>query len=84
MILNMIYSIIHLYILGTCLTVTEFNKDSFKVGLSPETLRRTNLGQLKVGHQVNLERALSANTRFGGHFVQVIKSSYLYTYKLTF
>ncbi|KAI8056673.1 riboflavin synthase-like protein [Syncephalis plumigaleata] len=55
---------------GTCLTVTEADKDTFKVGLSPETLRRTNLGSLKVGSSVNLERALSAHTRFGGHFVQ--------------
>ncbi|RKP06971.1 hypothetical protein THASP1DRAFT_17747 [Thamnocephalis sphaerospora] len=55
---------------GTCLTVTEFDADTFKVGLAPETLRRTNLGELKVGAQVNLERALSAGTRFGGHFVQ--------------
>ncbi|RKP25419.1 riboflavin synthase alpha chain [Syncephalis pseudoplumigaleata] len=55
---------------GTCLTVTEADKDTFKVGLSPETLRRTNLGELKVGANVNLERALSPHTRFGGHFVQ--------------
>ncbi|KAI9594272.1 riboflavin synthase alpha chain [Syncephalis fuscata] len=55
---------------GTCLTVTEADKDSFKVGLSPETLRRTNLGELKIGTDVNLERALSSHTRFGGHFVQ--------------
>ncbi|KAI9138036.1 hypothetical protein BKA69DRAFT_1031845 [Paraphysoderma sedebokerense] len=55
---------------GTCLTVTEFTKDIFKVGLAPETLRRTNLGKLKVGDKVNLERAMSGSTRFGGHFVQ--------------
>ncbi|CAG8599252.1 4430_t:CDS:2 [Ambispora leptoticha] len=55
---------------GTCLTITEFEKSSFKVGLSPETLRRTNLGDLKIGNKVNLERAVSAATRFGGHFVQ--------------
>ncbi|SMR45849.1 unnamed protein product [Zymoseptoria tritici ST99CH_1E4] len=55
---------------GTCLTVTEFDKDSFKVGVSPETLRRTNLGDLKVGSGVNLERAVSSSTRMGGHFVQ--------------
>ena len=55
---------------GTCLTVTAFEKDWFKVGISPETLRKTNLGLLKVGAQVNLERAMSASTRFGGHFVQ--------------
>ncbi|KXT11107.1 hypothetical protein AC579_638 [Pseudocercospora musae] len=55
---------------GTCLTVTEFSKDDFKVGVSPETLRRTNLGKLKEGSGVNLERAVSASTRMGGHFVQ--------------
>ncbi|KAF7195450.1 Riboflavin synthase [Pseudocercospora fuligena] len=55
---------------GTCLTVTEFSKDEFKVGVSPETLRRTNLGKLKEGSGVNLERAVSASTRMGGHFVQ--------------
>ncbi|PSN66934.1 Lumazine-binding protein [Corynespora cassiicola Philippines] len=55
---------------GTCLTVTEFDKTSFKVGVAPETLRRTNLGSLKKGSNVNLERAVSASTRMGGHFVQ--------------
>ena len=55
---------------GTCLTVTEFDKSSFKVGVSPETLRRTNLGSLAKDSGVNLERAVSASTRMGGHFVQ--------------
>ncbi|KAK5130995.1 hypothetical protein LTR08_001407 [Meristemomyces frigidus] len=55
---------------GTCLTVTEFDKNEFKVGVAPETLRRTNLGSLKEGSNVNLERAVSAATRMGGHFVQ--------------
>ncbi|KAF2687208.1 Lumazine-binding protein [Lentithecium fluviatile CBS 122367] len=55
---------------GTCLTVTQFDKTSFKVGVAPETLRRTNLGSLKKGSNVNLERAVSASTRMGGHFVQ--------------
>ncbi|KAF3002019.1 Riboflavin synthase alpha chain [Curvularia kusanoi] len=55
---------------GTCLTVTEFDKKSFKIGCAPETLRRTNLGSLKQGSKVNLERAVSADTRMGGHFVQ--------------
>ena len=55
---------------GTCLTVTSFDKDSFLVGVAPETLRRTNLGSLKNGSGVNLERAVSASTRMGGHFVQ--------------
>ncbi|KAF2761076.1 riboflavin synthase subunit alpha [Pseudovirgaria hyperparasitica] len=55
---------------GTCLTVTSFDKSSFKVGVAPETLRRTNLGSLKQGSTVNLERAVSSETRMGGHFVQ--------------
>lgn len=55
---------------GTCLTVTEFNSDSFTVGLSPETLRCTNLGDLLPAAEVNLERSLTANGRIGGHFVQ--------------
>ncbi|EGE00452.1 riboflavin synthase subunit alpha [Trichophyton tonsurans CBS 112818] len=55
---------------GTCLTVTAFDKSSFKVGVAPETLRRTNLGSLKAGSPVNLERSVLATTRMGGHFVQ--------------
>ncbi len=57
---------------GTCLTVTELDdsKESFKVGVAPETLRRTNLGALKEGSRVNLERAVLGSTRMGGHFVQ--------------
>jgi riboflavin synthase len=52
------------------LTVTEFTPTSFKVGVAPETLRRTNLGALQANSRVNLERAVSANTRMGGHLVQ--------------
>ncbi|KAA8917406.1 hypothetical protein TRICI_000429 [Trichomonascus ciferrii] len=55
---------------GVCLTVTEFDKTEFKLGVAPETLRRTNLGDLKAGCQVNLERAVAGHVRFGGHFVQ--------------
>ncbi|KAG9122661.1 Riboflavin synthase alpha chain [Ceratobasidium sp. 392] len=55
---------------GACLTVTEFGADWFKVGLAPETLDRTDLGERKVGDRVNLERAMAAHVRFGGHFVQ--------------
>ena len=55
---------------GTCLTVTEFNSESFTVGLSAETLRCTNLGDLLPTAEVNLERSLAANGRIGGHFVQ--------------
>ncbi|CAK9171088.1 unnamed protein product [Ilex paraguariensis] len=57
---------------GTCLTVTEFDTQlsEFKVGLSPETLRKTSLIELVPGSLVNLERALKPSTRMGGHFVQ--------------
>ncbi|KAL8506555.1 hypothetical protein ACS0TY_017445 [Phlomoides rotata] len=57
---------------GTCLTVTDFDTGSseFAVGLAPETLRKTSLGELEIGSLVNLERALSPSTRMGGHFVQ--------------
>ena len=55
---------------GVCLTVTEFDESSFSVGLAPETLRRSNLGDLGVGSAVNLERALPADGRNSGHFVQ--------------
>ena len=55
---------------GTCLTVTSFNEDTFSIGLSPETLRRTNLGTLKRGDSVNLERALKLGGELGGHLVQ--------------
>ena len=55
---------------GTCLTVTEFDECSFKVGLAPETMRRTSLGALEQGDGVNLERSMPAEGRFGGHVVQ--------------
>jgi len=55
---------------GTCLTVTTLTDHSFTVGLAPETLRRTNLGDLRPGDGVNLERSLAANGRVDGHFVQ--------------
>ena len=55
---------------GTCLTVTAIAGDTFTVDTVPETQRRTNLGDLAPGMLVNLERALSANGRMGGHFVQ--------------
>jgi riboflavin synthase len=55
---------------GVCLTVTALTVDWFTVGLSPETLRRTNLGDLRPGDGVNLERPLAANGQIGGHFVQ--------------
>ena len=55
---------------GTCLTVVEFGPTEFSVDLSPETIRRTSLGQLSQGSMVNLERALMASDRMGGHIVQ--------------
>lgn len=55
---------------GVCLTVTTFTDEGFTVGLAPETLKRTNLGDLKEGDPVNLERSLLPSTRIGGHFVQ--------------
>jgi riboflavin synthase len=54
---------------GTCLTAVELAEDHFSADLAPETLKRTNLGQLKVGSSVNLERPLRANARLDGHFV---------------
>lgn len=55
---------------GVCLTVTELEPTSFSVGVSPETLRRTNLGLLRAADPVNLERSLAFNGRMGGHYVQ--------------
>ena len=55
---------------GACLTVIEFTLSTFSVNLSPETLKRTNLGLLKTGDQVNLERPLGLGGELGGHLVQ--------------
>jgi len=55
---------------GVCTTVVEFDESTFKVGLAPETLRRSNLGALAPGELVNLERSLPADGRNSGHFVQ--------------
>jgi riboflavin synthase len=55
---------------GTCLTVTSIDDAGFTVGLAPETLRRTSLGSVGAGSRVNLERALRASDRLGGHIVQ--------------
>ena len=54
---------------GVCLTVAEFNKSSFSVDVMAETIRSSNLGKLKPGSLVNLERALRVNDRLGGHIV---------------
>lgn len=54
---------------GICLTVTHFTSDYFEVDAMPETIKATSLKSLKQGSKVNLERAMAANGRFGGHFV---------------
>lgn len=54
---------------GVCLTVVRFDAASFAVDISPETLSATILGKCRPGDRVNLERAMSAAGRFGGHFV---------------
>ncbi|MCL0053225.1 riboflavin synthase [Dehalococcoidales bacterium] len=55
---------------GVCLTIINFNPSSFSVDIMPETLKRTNLGLLRVGDKVNLERPLALGGRLGGHLVQ--------------
>ena len=55
---------------GVCLTAVDLQLDSFDADLAPETLRLTNLGVLKPGSRVNLERPMAANGRLGGHIVQ--------------
>lgn len=54
---------------GVCLTVTRFSANNFTVDVMPETFRKTSLGQLQIGDKVNLERALTLQTRLGGHIV---------------
>ena len=54
---------------GVCLTVTEFNKNTFQVDVMPETVKATSIKNLKKDSEVNLERAMLATTRLGGHFV---------------
>lgn len=54
---------------GVCLTVASLKTNSFEADVMAETLRRSNLGDLKVGSKVNLERALSLQSRLGGHIV---------------
>jgi riboflavin synthase len=55
---------------GACLTAVEIKAQSFSADLSPETLERTNLGALRPGAMVNLERPLAPTGRLSGHFVQ--------------
>jgi riboflavin synthase len=54
---------------GACVTAVSLSADSFSADLAPETLRRTNLGSLRVDALVNLERPLRADGRLDGHFV---------------
>ena len=55
---------------GVCLTVTDIREGTFSFEIMPETVRRTNLGALRPGDRVNLERALLVGNRLGGHLVQ--------------
>ena len=55
---------------GACLTLSALDSGSLSVDVMPETLQRTNLGLLRPGHAVNLERALLVGGRLGGHLVQ--------------
>ncbi len=55
---------------GVCLTATRITLNSFAADISGETLKRSTLGNLKVGSKVNLERAVTPSTRLGGHIVQ--------------
>ncbi|MDP4886578.1 MAG: riboflavin synthase [Aquiluna sp.] len=55
---------------GTCLTAIEIDDNGFTADVMLETLKRSSLSEVKVGDPINLERAMSAATRFGGHVVQ--------------
>jgi riboflavin synthase len=55
---------------GVCLTALDLTKNSFSADLAPETLARTNLGDLRTGSRVNLERPVTPATRLSGHIVQ--------------
>jgi len=55
---------------GVCLTVVEHDDQTFSVDVMAETLSRSSLGSLRSGAVVNLERAMAASSRFGGHIVQ--------------
>ncbi|WP_421617449.1 riboflavin synthase [Brevibacillus sp. TJ4] len=54
---------------GVCLTVTSFTARQFRADVMPETLNKTNLGRLRTGQRINLERAMRLGDRFGGHIV---------------
>ncbi len=70
---NKIFDDVHLgdsiAVNGVCLTVTSYGKNVFTADVMNETLQRSSLGSLKSGSEVNLERAMTANGRFGGHIV---------------
>ena len=55
---------------GVCLTVVQIENDTYRVTAIAETLKKTNLGNLQIGDEVNLERCMPANGRFDGHVVQ--------------
>ena len=55
---------------GACLTVVDLQGDTLAADVTPETLRRTNLGDVHPGDPVNLERAVALGDRMGGHMVQ--------------
>lgn len=55
---------------GVCLTVVEIQEEQYRVTAIDETLQKTNMGDLKIGQKVNLERCMAANARFDGHIVQ--------------
>ncbi len=55
---------------GVCITVAAISDGHFEADLSSETLHRTTFGNARIGRKVNLERAMRADSRFGGHFVQ--------------
>lgn len=55
---------------GVCLTVISVDKSGFSVEIMPETIKLTNIGILRISDRVNLERAMPATGRFGGHFVE--------------
>ena len=82
---------------GVCLTITAVNGDQYTVTAMRETLLRSNLGELKVGDLVNIERSMPANGRFDGHIVQGhvdttakcialedANGSYIYTFQYPF
>ncbi len=68
---------------GVCLTVAKFDGSTFTADVMPETMRKTNLGRLKKGSPINLERALKAGGRMGGHMVSghIDGTGYIREYK---